>query len=128
MARQKRTSKALDKLNKRLSGMKSISPALDLGNGLDVATVGASASNLETSVNTYNQDLSLFDKKTNDLNDLEKANNQLSRRILQAVGSAYGFDSSEYEMVGGVRTSERKKPHPKPKGGSANDDASGQAA
>jgi len=110
MARKKRTSKVLVKLNTRLAGMKSISQSLDLGNGLDVTTIAATATTLETSVNSYNEDLSTFDKKTNDLNTFEKSIGQICRRILQAVGSAYGYDSNEYEMVGGVRTSERKKP------------------
>jgi hypothetical protein len=36
-------------------------------------------------------------------------------RRRQAVKAAYGADSSEYEMTGGTRASERKRPTRKPK-------------
>ena len=39
--------------------------------------------------------------------------------MLAAVGAKYGTDSSEYEMVGGTRLSERKKPKAKGSGGTA---------
>ena len=42
-----------------------------------------------------------------------------NRRVLSAVEAQYGPDSSEYEMVGGTRKSERKRPSKKgPVGGS----------
>ena len=41
-----------------------------------------------------------------------------NRRVLSAVEAQYGPDSSEYEMVGGTRKSERKKPTRKSGGGS----------
>lgn len=34
----------------------------------------------------------------------------LSKRMLTGVASKYGKNSSEYEMAGGTRKSERKKP------------------
>jgi hypothetical protein len=33
-----------------------------------------------------------------------------NRRVLSAVEAQFGPDSSEYEMVGGTRKSERKRP------------------
>jgi len=36
-----------------------------------------------------------------------------NRRVLSAVEAQYGPDSSEYEMCGGTRKSERKKPSKK---------------
>ena len=44
--------------------------------------------------------------------------NDWTRRVLSAVVAQYGPDSSEYEMVGGTRKSERKKPVRKTGGGS----------
>ena len=41
-----------------------------------------------------------------------------NRRVLSAVEAQFGPDSSEYEMVGGTRKSERKKPSKKGGGGS----------
>jgi hypothetical protein len=43
-----------------------------------------------------------------------------NRRVLSAVEAQYGPDSSEYEMVGGTRKSERKRPSRKLAGGSEN--------
>jgi hypothetical protein len=40
-----------------------------------------------------------------------------NRRILSAVEAVNGPDSSDYEMVGGKRKSERKKPSRKSGGG-----------
>ena len=39
--------------------------------------------------------------------------NDWNRRVLSAVEAQFGPDSSEYEMVGGTRKSERKKPSKK---------------
>jgi hypothetical protein len=39
-----------------------------------------------------------------------------NQRILVAVKAQYGPDSSEFELVGGTRRSERKKPKRGPKG------------
>ena len=44
--------------------------------------------------------------------------NDWNRRVLSAVEAQYGPDSSEYEMVGGTRKSERKKGTRKPPTGS----------
>jgi hypothetical protein len=44
-------------------------------------------------------------------------------RMLAAIGARYGTDSSEYEMVGGTRTSERKR-SPRKAGGSSTPPAS----
>jgi hypothetical protein len=55
------------------------------------------------------------------LNDLESAEsdlNEFNRRYLSATEAHYGPDSSEYEMAGGTRKSERKRPTRKAGGGS----------
>jgi hypothetical protein len=40
--------------------------------------------------------------------------NELCTRARSGVRAFFGPDSSEYELVGGTRTSERKKPQRKP--------------
>lgn len=116
MARQKRKSPVLDKAKLRLAGMKAIDPNLDLGDGFTVADVTNAISSLEGKLGTYNEHLSDLDDELNLLVADEKTMEQGNRRILQKVGSKYGYDSSEYEMVGGVRNSERKKPAKKKPG------------
>ena len=110
MARKKRKSVALDKLKLRLAGMKAIDPALDLGDGFTVAEISTVVTNFENKLSTYNEHLSDLDEELNLVIKDEKEIEQGNRRILQKVGSKYGYDSNEYEMVGGVRNSERKKP------------------
>jgi len=94
--------------------MKAIDPALDLGDGFTVADVSAAITSFDGKLNTYNEHLSDLDDDLNLLIVDEKVLAQANRRILQKVGSKYGYDSSEYEMVGGVRISERKKAVKKP--------------
>lgn len=57
-----------------------------------------------------------MDQLLNDLEAGEARAADKSRRIFAATEATYGPDSSEYEMVGGTRLSERKKRGPQ-KGG-----------
>ena len=52
----------------------------------------------------------VLDGQLNDLTDGEKALADLSERMLGGVASKFGKNSSEYEMAGGVRKSDRKRP------------------
>ena len=108
MSRQKRNSAALKKADVRMAGMKSVDPALDLGNGLTLAAYVAKRDALKTLLDSYNSDLSNLDAKLNDVNALETQVHDLSARMLQGVGSMFGRDSNEYEQSGGTRLSERK--------------------
>ena len=66
-----------------------------------------------------NQNYAALDDQQNRLETKEDGGNVWSKRILAAIGAKYGTDSSEYEMVGGTRKSERKKPSKRgPVGGS----------
>lgn len=111
MARKKKAvSKVLDKARTRLGAIRSIDPKLDLGNGNTADAYEAVIDEAEAGLETYNTQLSLVDEKLNDFEKLEKAVADLSKKILSAVGSKYGYDSSEYEKAGGVPSSKRKKP------------------
>jgi len=106
---------ALDKARTRLAGTKSISPDLDLGNGLTNASYEEQIVLTEKSVSRYNTSLSTTDDLYNDAQAQIKKLNDWNSRILIGVASKFTTDSSEYEMAGGVRKSERKKPTPKTK-------------
>ena len=56
--RLKRKSKAIEKARKRLAGLESIDPNLDLGNGLGTASYKAVIEALETDLDKYNTQLS----------------------------------------------------------------------
>lgn len=49
-------------------------------------------------------------KLRNERHAKRKELNESRKRILSAIKGLYGDDSNEYEMVGGTRLSERKRP------------------
>ena len=51
----------------------------------------------------------------NQRNDSSKVLNEYNTRAFSAIRGIFGPDSSEYEMAGGTRSSERKTPVRKPK-------------
>lgn len=108
MGRRKRGSKVLEQASARLSGLKSINATLDMGNGLSVAAYEQKLDNLRAKLDSYNQKLSELDDELFQVESEEENLSQLSGRILAAVAAVYGRDSSQYEAVGGVRTSDRK--------------------
>lgn len=66
--------------------------------------------------NEYNGEVAALDDRQNRLGTRDRGLGQWNQRILAAVKGRYGGDSSEYELVGGVRSSERKKPTKKKSG------------
>ena len=110
MGRLKRKSDILEHARRRLAGMKSIDEALDLGNGNSVTEIQTIIDSLNGSLAIYNQRLSSIDYLLNNVEKLEKELADLAQRTFAAVGAQFGFDSNEYEMAGGTRKSEIKKP------------------
>ncbi len=116
MARTKKSAGAkIEAAQKRLAGMQSIEAKLDLGEGVSVTTFAATIKTVTDSLDAYNTMLSAIDAKANEIDEQIKAMNALSERALKGTGFKFGYDSSEYEMAGGVRKSERKRPTRKPK-------------
>ncbi|HIK46368.1 MAG TPA: hypothetical protein IGR64_16030 [Leptolyngbyaceae cyanobacterium M65_K2018_010] len=110
MPRQKRSSIALEKAERRAAALKSINPGLDLGGGLTLDSYQLEIEQLRAQLNTYNESLSFVDRALSTVRDTEKQIGALSERMLIAVAARYGKDSYEYEMAGGIRKSERKRP------------------
>jgi hypothetical protein len=108
--KKRQQSKIVDKANKRNDGIKSIGPEIDLGNGLTVTAFTAEIAKVESQRQAYNTLLSDVDGALSKLNEAEKALGDFSKRMLNGVGSKYGYDSIEYEKAGGIRKSERKRP------------------
>ncbi|TDP58858.1 hypothetical protein [Flavobacterium dankookense] len=103
----------LEKGNKRLAGIKSIDPALDLGNDLNVANYEAQITKLNSNLGDYNTALSTVDDLYNVCIAQIDVLKDWNERILNGIASKYGKNSSQYEMAGGVKKSERKKPKKK---------------
>jgi hypothetical protein len=99
----------LDKGITRMSAVKSIDTALDLGNGITVANYETKVNLVRTKINTYNTALSTIDDLYNDCIAELDVLKDWNERVLTGVATKYGKNSSQYEMAGGVKKSERKK-------------------
>ena len=110
MPRPKKKSAVLPDATKRLSGMRSIDPKLDFGSGYSNAEFAKLIDKVDTDLDVYNTLLSKVDEAYNAFVDSEKALSKFSGKMLANVAIRYDKDSSEYEMAGGVRTRDRKRP------------------
>jgi hypothetical protein len=110
MARLRRTSDALELARQRIAALKQITPKPDFGPALTLEAYEAAANALGIEQDAYNGDVSVLDEKTNLFDSHEQDLVDFNLRILAAVKAVYGPDSSEYEQVGGVRRSDRKRP------------------
>jgi hypothetical protein len=108
----------LQAARERLAGLRKFRTAPDFGQALTVEGYETEINGYATDENTYNQDLAALDDKQNRLDARENGLKDLNLRMLAAVKAQYGTDSSEVELVGGVRRSDRKKPKRKGSGGS----------
>lgn len=96
-----RASKILEKAKRRLKALRYLNPTLNLGNGLNVDSFGVVTEELQTKLNTYNALVEQLDELRSDIEGLEKQLAPKAERLLTAVGSIYGKDSDEYDMVRG---------------------------
>ncbi|MGB3670612.1 MAG: hypothetical protein WBG63_07210 [Phormidesmis sp.] len=109
MARRKKTSATLTKAQQRLSGLKSIAAQVDLGNGVTSDTFGKEVSALQQKIEHYNTLLSTADDAVNEIEQMERQLSVSAENVLIGVKMKYGKDSSQYEMVGGTRQSDRRR-------------------
>lgn len=110
MGRMKRKSTIIEKASKRLAGLKAIDPTMDFGGGLTVAGFEAQLNSTRAMLDDYNQKMTVLDDLLNSLVKNEKELTAQYTRTLSAVAARFGKDSSQYEQIGGTRSSERKKP------------------
>lgn len=107
---RKVSSKFLDKANHRLTGLKSIDPSLDLGNGLTIVTYEAVLVNAKSALDNLNTGIATLDDLKTTFSAREKEIRDWNERMLDAVSAKFTKDSNEYEQAGGVRKSQRKRP------------------
>lgn len=110
MYRKRKTSRTLRKASSRYDGIQSIDPKLDVGSGYTTPGYLKVINQLREDISAYNTALSKIDDLHNKIFDTEQTLADYSERMLLGVASKYGKDSSEYEMAGGVRKRDRKKP------------------
>ncbi len=110
MARRKRGSRVLERAQRRLDGIQSIDAKLDVGAGFTTQGYLGTIDTLRSKISAYNTALSTVDALHNQVTETEQLLAEYSERMLLGVAARYGKDSHEYEMAGGVRKSERKRP------------------
>ncbi|MEH1832884.1 MAG: hypothetical protein V7L29_12575 [Nostoc sp.] len=109
MARRKRNSSVLERADRRIESLQSISVELDFGEGLTIQAYTMTINDLRSKLAAYNTALSTIDKLTDDVNNAEQVVITMSEKMLLGVGSRYGKNSQEYEMAGGARRGNTKK-------------------
>lgn len=112
MTRRKKKSAILEKSQERLTGLKTIDGKADLGNGITSATFEKEVSGLRQQIEAYNVLLTKADEAANAIEIAEKQLSITAENVLLAVKVKYGKDSSQYEMAGGTRQSERRRRKP----------------
>ncbi len=114
MPRVKRSSIIIEKADQRLASLQSIDPNLDLTKGLTIQAFSDSIETARRRVAAYNTTLSHLDADRAAMVEAEKAVSAFAEKMLIGVAFEYGKDSREYEMAGGTRKSQRKRPARKP--------------
>jgi hypothetical protein len=109
MARQKRTSRVLEKAHLRFSGLKSIVPNIKFDEDYNLEKMMVSIEQLRTKIEVYNTALSVVDSSITEIEEMEQDLRQYCEKMLMIVAIKYGKDSREYEMAGGVRNSDRAR-------------------
>ena len=116
MARRKRTSsQTLEKARHVLAGLKQITPKPEFGPELTEVLFEAEVNGFTHDLEAFNSALADVDDQQNHLDDREQRLSDFTLRIQAAVKALHGPDSSEYEVIGGVRRSDRKRRAPKQK-------------
>jgi hypothetical protein len=112
MSRLKRKRTFYNEALTRQAGLRSIGDPLDFGNGLTSEVFDKAIADFRQLLETYNTMLSKLDELYNELNEAEVRLRDLNERMLAGVASKYGRTSNEYEMAGGTRRQDRKRPAP----------------
>jgi CII-binding regulator of phage lambda lysogenization HflD len=107
--RKRQQSSEVDKANKRIDGLMSIVPEVELGTDLTLTIYRSKITDVENRTKSHNTLLAELDTSLTLLEKSEKELAAYSERMLSGIGSKYGFDSIEYEKAGGVRKSEIKR-------------------
>ena len=119
---EKEKSPSVVKAEKRATGMKAVDlkrkATLNYGtaeNPLTVDELNAQIAVVEAKRKQGNDTLKLADQINNEYGAEEDKLNKMVSQVLSSAVSLVGDDSDEYELLGGTRASERKRPVRKPK-------------
>ena len=108
--KRKRTSEIIQQAESRAAALRPIEGKLDFGKSLSLAVFIAKIGGAREHLAKLNAAKAETEAARVALNDAEAELKDLSGRILKAVLAQFGPNSEEYAMVGGTRTSDRKRP------------------
>ncbi|MBD2206764.1 hypothetical protein H6G33_16220 [Calothrix sp. FACHB-1219] len=109
MARQKRSSKVLERAVRRAASMNSINPNLDVGNGLTLPGFRTLIEKMQSQEYAYNTALSNLDGLYREMLETERELGDMTELILLGVATKYGKSSVEYGKAGGVPKNQRRR-------------------
>lgn len=107
MPRLKKTSRTLERIELRVAGLQAIDPLMTFGDDRDLRNITQLIEQLRNKISAYNTALAVIDSSKSEIHTLETTLNDLAEKMLIGVAFKYGKDSSEYEMAGGVKKSDR---------------------
>ena len=111
MARLRRgKSRSLETARQRLAGLKQFTVKANFAPPLSEESYEAEIAGYLAEQDAYNGDVAALDDKSNRLDARDRRLADLNVRVLAAVKAQFGPDSSEFELVGGLRQSDRKRP------------------
>ncbi len=115
--RKRKPGVVVDDAKLRLDGMKGIDTANlitvnygSVAQPLTQTDMTAQITLIEDDISDYNQMLENATVMLNKIQEAEKKLKVMYTRVLKGAIAQFGPDSSEVEVLGGTRTSERKKP------------------
>jgi hypothetical protein len=106
----RRKSSALDVAKSRWSGLVSIDPQLDLGNGMGAVQYKSSIDAVEAKLMDVMNKAAEMEAVRAELRDMERELNDMSDLYQRAVSVKFGYNSSEYMAAGGTRKKDRRRP------------------
>lgn len=107
MSRRKRSSRILEKAEFRVAGLKAIDPNINFDNTYNLQNLTQLIEQFHNMLDDYNAAIAMIDSSKQKLDETEKTLSQISDKMLMGVGFKYGKNSTEYELAGGVRDSDR---------------------
>ncbi|BAZ01894.1 hypothetical protein NIES37_59010 [Tolypothrix tenuis PCC 7101] len=107
MARKQRTSRILEKAQFRVTRIKVFDPNITFDDNCNLQNLTQLIQQFQTMLNEYNDAMAVIDSSRTRLDEIEKSLSLISDKMLVGVGLKYGKDSSEYELAGGVKESDR---------------------
>jgi hypothetical protein len=109
MPQKKKVSPTIAKAKVRISGMKTIDPMLDFGNGMNITAYEAAIQDAEQRIEAYNMAIANVSQLQSSVAEAEAVLAELSERMLSTIAGRYGKKSDQYEMAGGTKRSTRRR-------------------